>query len=108
MNRWRSAGRVVAAAAADRVPDHASTPAIGVRSPTSCRRVSSNPSLPHWLQIELRRPLGHPATEHEAVLAGAAKVDAGVDARVGALARRLREAREGTRDAVEGLAAREG
>src|SRR4030095_14303003 len=80
----------------------------GSGPPERRRGRSRRRSLPRGLQVQRHRSLADLASEHEPVLAGAAEMDAGIDARVGALPSRLREAREGPRDPVEGLAARDG
>src|SRR5262249_37589077 len=59
-------------------------------------------------QIELRHAFAHPAPEGHPVLAGAAEMDARIDARIRALARRLREARERPGDYLDRLPARDG
>src|SRR5215510_8307732 len=79
---------------------------------TATRRIQCSVTVSSSLlgrqEIELRHALAHLAPEGHPVLAGAAEMDAGIDARVRALAGRLGEARERPRDPLERLAARDG
>src|SRR5262245_5133678 len=63
--------------------------------------------LADGLQVERDDPLSDPPSEHESVLACAPEVDAGIDARIRALPRRLREARERSSEPLERLPARD-
>src|SRR5688572_17403184 len=69
--------------------------------------VGKGRSLLHWLEIDVRHALPHPASEGEPGLTRAAEVDSSIDARVGTLPGGLRKARERSRDPVERFAAGE-
>src|SRR6266568_4113388 len=74
-------------------------------------RVGESPDarclLLHGLEVQRDSPLSHLPPEHESVLAGAAEVNARIDAGIGALPRRLGEARERPLDPLERLPARD-
>src|SRR5712691_5937773 len=73
-------------------------------------RVGGSPDarclLLHGLEVQRDSPLSHLPPEHESVLAGTAEVNARIDAGIGALPRRLGEARERALDPLERLPAR--
>src|SRR6185503_17077883 len=88
--------KVAEVEATDAIP-----PAEEPRAPTgdSATRHRSAPMalLPHGLEVQRRRSLTDLAPESQPILAGATEMDPGIDPGVGALARRLREARERSR-----------
>src|SRR6185295_4288628 len=93
------------------LPSRSAGPGSGCRrTPRASREASGGlvpASLLHGLEIERGGPLSDLAAQDEPVLTGAPEVDAGIDSGVGALPRRVGEARERSGDSVEWLPARD-